>query len=306
MTHYILFRRNWHPGQYVTGVPSAGQLGGMLGAVGSAANLYFVGPGMALAALAILRNGRPAASSRGRRGAWPLARSAGAELRRFWSRYRAACLAGSALLVFGIAVYLPVTMDEVYARYSMPAVWGADLWIAATLSALLGATAGAWRRAAAVALGCGLAAMAIANLAIQDRFAAHNAMLWQALEFIERRAPPGATIGWLTSPQLPLEEGIHFFWHLEARGRRDLAIRLYDPQGRPQLRPEVPPTDTPPTFAVGTGGAAPPEGPWRDAREFPARFWGGTRRYRAYVWVKAVPPAGAPWEDEGRPPARPR
>jgi hypothetical protein len=296
MTHYILFRLNWHPGQYVTGMPSAARLGGMLGAVGSAANLYFVGPGLALATLAILWNPRPPTASR----------SVGAELRRLWPRYRAACLAGSALLVFGIAVYLPVALREVYPRYSMPAVWGADLWVAATLSALLSATAGAWKRAAAVALGCGLGAMAIANLAIQDRFAAHNSMLWQALEFIERRAPPNATVGWMASPELPLEEGIHFFWHLQARGRKDLAIRLYDPQGRPQPRPEGSPTDIPPGLVVGTASVVPPGGPWREVREFAARFWGGTRRSRSYVWVKAEPLAGAPAEEAGRPPARPR
>src|SRR5439155_6044191 len=99
-------------------------------------------------------------------------------------RYRATWVAGGLMVLGGIAVYLPI--PAMSGRYTMPAVWGLDLILAAFLSVLADVPATAWRRAAGVGLAAGLAAVAIANVGRQEKFAARADVLWQAVETVER------------------------------------------------------------------------------------------------------------------------
>ena len=65
-------------------------------------------------------------------------------------------------------------------------------------------------------------------------------------------------VAWFSGPALNVEEGIHFRWHLLARGRGDVAVELYDDRGRPEQRCELPPATGRAGWAVtvtGGGGA---------------------------------------------------
>jgi hypothetical protein len=265
LLHFIIFKLTWHPGQYVTGGPSTAQLGRMLYTIKGAAGIDFIGPGLLIAIWVVWTAGNG-----------------------LWARYRAGWIAGLALLACGIAIYLP--MAGVARRYAIPAVWGADLWIAALLSALAEATATVWKRIAQALLYAGLVAVAMANLGHQDRFAARAAMLWQALEFTEQHAPQDARFAWVDGTGLEVEEAVHFYWHLRARGRGDLRINVLDADGRLLSRPELPAAGPPFNFLF-SGSDIPPAGDgWVLLREFTAFYWGRYRRYACYLWQRQ--PAG--------------
>ena len=86
-----------------------------------------------------------------------------------------------------------------------------------------------------------------ASLGKQLRFQARAQLLWQTLEAVESEAPPGATIAWVCGDPrhggLDVEEGIHFRWHLQARGRTDLEVALVDSAGEPLRRVELTPSE---------------------------------------------------------------
>ncbi len=266
VVHFILFKLSWHPGQYTTGV-SLTQVGRILRTVSGALAPGFVGPGLGLAALVV------AASW------W---RTAAAH--ESWPRYRLACLAGAALLLFGTGIYLP--LDAVSGRYSIPAVWGGDVLVGGLLSALAEVRWPGWRRVAAAAFGCGLVAVAVASLGKQEKFAARARLLWQTLEYVSRQAPPQACVAWASGPALNAEEGIHFCWHLQARGRGDLGVCLLDESGHLLSRHEVRAAPTAPSFLVSGSADPPPGGSWHAVRDFRAFYWAGRRRYDCYLWQR--------------------
>jgi hypothetical protein len=188
------------------------------------------------------------------------------------------------LVLGGIAVYLPI--PAMSGRYTMPAVWGLDLILAAFLSVLAEVPAVRWRRAAGIGLAAGLAIVAVANVGRQDKFAARADVLWQAVGVVERTAGPQTSVAWLSGPALNVEEGIHFRWHLLARGRGDVAVELFDEQGRSEVRCELPAgsRERPEGWAV-TGVPQPPSGgPWALRQSFRHDYWAGRRHYECYLW----------------------
>jgi hypothetical protein len=174
----------------------------------------------------------------------------------------------------------------------MPAIWGVDLLLAVLLHELAGIRQLAWQRWAFAAVGCGLAAVLVASIGRQSKFAARADMLWQALEQVEASAPQGACIGWQASGSLNLEEGIHFAWHLANRGRRDLRVRLIDEDGDTPTRCELPACFDPPTLVI-TASPTPPVGSWRKAGESVVTFWAGKKRWACYLWKPSATAAGA-------------
>jgi hypothetical protein len=124
--------------------------------------------------------------------------------------------------------------------------------------------------------------VALTGLAKQEKVAARSRLLWKALEQVQRQAPPGAAIAWHESPQLNREEGIHFLWHLQARGRTDLKLCLFDAEGRRVQRLEVPATSAPATLIV-TAQPTPPAPGAQLVADFQERCWG--RHFRAYLWA---------------------
>jgi hypothetical protein len=257
LAHYIYFCLSWRPGHYQT-APSWEQLYRMLSVLRGASGIGYLLPGLLLTVLALRGTGVSVLMP-----------------------YRTAWLTGLALLVPGLVVYLP--MDAVSGRYSIPAVWGLDLWLAALLSALASVNARRYSRLARTAVGCGLLALAVANVGKQERIAARIAMLWQALEYVEQQAPPDTCIGWLAGPNLNIEEGIHFAWHLNNRGRRDdLSLCLFDSDGTIQQRPELPLATRKPTLFL-TGAAPANDARLRPVRTFEVVYWAGMRRYHCWL-----------------------
>jgi hypothetical protein len=279
LAHFAVFLRDWHPGQYTPGPPSSRQLRRMLGTVQTGASLALVGPGV-IAAVAALTVGRMPAGVRSGLGGW--ARAAGRVARECWTRHRAAARAGVALLLAGIGVYLP--LQNVSARYAIPAVWGVELLIAALLSELARTAPAAGKRIAIILLGCGLAVLAVDNLLRQDKWAARSAMLWEALELVERRAEPGAVVAWQSGDVLGIAEGIHFYWHLHGRGRGDLGMQLFAPDGVVVQRSEVPPAAGLPTLLVST--ATEPPANWTLLQAFDHRYRWGLGSHRCSVWTR--------------------
>ena len=273
IAHFVIYLLHWHPGQYVVGAPSLAQLGALLRAILGAVSIGFMAPGLLLAGFAVVA--AQSADSTERSRTWTD--------RLGWHEYRGAWLVGLLLMAFGIAVYLPI--QGVAGRYSIPAAWGADLWIAALLSTLADGSHSRWRTAAAVALAAGLVAVAVASLGSQDKFAARARVLWQALEFVEHTAPRGTCLAWVAGPDLNIAEGIHFSWHLTGRGRSDLCVQLLDDHEVRQERPEVPHSDQVPTFAISGGHQALDNVRWRQVGEFSTSYWAGTRQQRIVLWA---------------------
>jgi hypothetical protein len=209
-----------------------------------------------------------------------------APLAAVWRRRRAA---GLALLVAGIGVYLP--MHAVAGRYAIPAVWGAGLLLAVLLDALAHVPMSRARRAAAVLLSVGVALTAGENLARQDKEIARVAVLWQALELVERQAPPDAVVAWQGTSDA-IGEAVHFFWHLRGRGRVDLRPLLLDAQGAVVIRAELPPpAPAPPTWLVSARAAPPSDPSWRLVQRLEREYRWGRRRVGCAVWTRAPPPS---------------
>ena len=113
-------------------------------------------------------------------------------------------------------------------------------------------------------------------------------MLWEALEYVERQAPQGARVAWMSGDGLNAEEGIHFQWHLNSRGRGDIHLGLYDELGRPLRRVEMPPLDGEPVLAVSAGPGANGGGDWQVRQRFADGYWGGLRRCECYLLQPAL------------------
>jgi hypothetical protein len=261
IVHYVYYRLHWHPGQYPPTGPTWAQFGRLVRSVVGAESIEYIALGLAIAFTALLLTWRA--------GIRPLA------------QFSTPLIAGAMLLAAGMVVYLPI--PAISGRYTMPAVWGLDLILAALLSGLALVSNDRWRRTAWVALGVGLAAVAVTSVGKQERFAARAAVLWEALEYVEQHSTPADRVAWYDGPALNVEEGIHFRWHLLARGH-DLPVDLYDEHGKPQERCELPPAAGGAGIAVTGAADAPPGGPWELRRSFKRTYWGDRHEYDCYVW----------------------
>jgi hypothetical protein len=270
--HFVYYKLHWHPGQYTTDGATAAQLRRIASNLFGAVSGEFVGAGLALAVVAQLLARRRAVPG----GAGSVLTGWAAAL---VGRHRAALGAGLLLLLGGAALYLPV--GNISGRYAMPGVWGLDLTIAAVLTGLAELRPSRWARVAWGALLVGLVVVMAASVGKQQKFAARARLLWEALEYVEREAPPGARVAWRAGDSLNPEEGIHFQWHLRARGRGDIRVGLYDERGRPLPRPELPPPDGEPALAISGGPGA--DGGWQVRRRFADPYWGGLRRCECYL-----------------------
>jgi hypothetical protein len=182
----------------------------------------------------------------------------------------------------GIGIYLP--MRAISGRYTMPAVWGADICFAILLSALAESTSNAWKRAAYVGLACGIVAVAVANLGKQQKFAARAGVLWQTLEYVEQEARPGAWIAWMESAALNQEEGIHFYLHLQSRRKANLKVCLLDNQGLPFRRRELPEPGATPDYLVTGDACIRDSQAWQLERVFTTDYWAHTHHFQCYLW----------------------
>jgi hypothetical protein len=275
LIHFAYFKLHWHFGQYTTDGASLAQVRRIIGGLAGAVSIDFVGLGLALAVVAQIMVFRQTPGG-GALTDW---------LAGGIARHRAALGAGALLLVGGSVVYLPT--GAMSGRYAMPAVWGLDLAIATLLTGLAGMGRSNWARVSWGALTLGLVAVAIASVGKQQKFAARARVLWEALECVEREAPPNARIAWISGDnlkgELNVEEGIHFQWHLAARGRGDVRVGLSNSSGEPLQRREVQDLDDPPMLAISGAPESSSTGGWEVHRRFVALSWGGLRRCECHL-----------------------
>ena len=273
--HFAYFKLHWHPGQYETPGVTAAQLGRVLSSLKGAVSLDFMAAGLALCLLALWMNRRmtTTASPPANEAAPPVATAT-----------PSAVWAAVLLTAAGAAAYAPMGMMS--GRYSMPGVWGLDVLFALLLTRVLALPATALRTAAVGGVCAGLAAVMVASIGKQEKFAARARLLWDAVYHVEATAPVGARVAWVSGDSLRgglnVEEGIHFRWHLQHRGRADIAVGLYDAAGGVLPRTELPPPDGPPDIRVAGEAAADAPG-WQPERSFAAPFWAGRRMYACTV-----------------------
>jgi hypothetical protein len=194
------------------------------------------------------------------------------------------------LVAGGIFVYLPMSM--ISGRYAMPGVWGLDILFALLLSRLVAVPDSTLKKAAFAGVCAGLAAVMIANVGRQEKFAARAKMLWDALHHVEATAPRGSKLAWVSGDSLRgglnVEEGIHFQWHLYHRGRGDVQVGLFDETGSPLDRTELPRLAGEPDYRMYGVVAADPPKQWEEERAFAAAFWLGRKRYDCHLSRRAV------------------
>jgi hypothetical protein len=275
--HYIYFRLNWRPGQYPPTGISIAQFGRMLSALGGAMSATFMGAGMVLAIVVLFaaRNVFPSAARN-------LLTPNGEQIPRCARNDMTLWITALFLVVCGIAIYLPI--PAISGRYTMPAVWGLDLAFAGLITALFAINVSRWRQLATAGIVGGLIAVAIANVGRQQKFAARIDLLWQTLEYVEQEIDPDARLAWVSSAKLNIEEGIHFRWHLQARGHEQLAIELINERGHAESRRELPSACGDATLAITGTSSPPPGGPWTLRQEFHSQYWAGRRQYDCYLW----------------------
>jgi len=255
--HFVYFRMNWQPGHYETPGPSLDQVARIGSWLKGAAGLDYLGVGMALCLPAALP------------GLWTKLRESRA-------------LVGAALALFagGVGVYSVTAIMA--ARYTMPAVWGIDLLFAAVLSVVWSRPRGILVRLALAAVLAGTAIHFVANVGRQEKLAARSRVLWDVLHHVEATAPRGAALDWksgeVSAGNFDAEEGIHFAWHLQHRGRDDLRIRLVDPQANPLKRVELPEVTGPSLYALRMSNK-----PDSAGTEFAAGYRFGRKQFRAVL-----------------------
>ncbi|MFO0938061.1 MAG: hypothetical protein U0798_16280 [Gemmataceae bacterium] len=261
VAHIIYFKMHWHEGQYEMHSASLTQAVQYLKCLKGAMSFDFMAAGMVVAAIICLLPPRPA------------------------FRITPAFTAAIALVLSGIVVYLPMTM--ISGRYSMPAVWGLDLLFALLLSHLLSRPSRFQVRFALLVLIVGLIATVVASRGRQEKFTARAQLLTKTLERIEATAPQNAVIAWVSgdslADELDREEGIHFFWHLHARGRTDLKVMLLDREGKIIPRVELPPIDpsVTPTIRI-TSHAEKLEG-WSPPEGTEVTYWFGKKTFACWT-----------------------
>ncbi len=283
--HFVYVKLNPGPCHYVTPGPSWAQAGQIASWLKGAAGVDYLGVGV-LAVLAVVgwrwmkRRGTPRGCPTDDKA--PTDDGAPA-------RGAPTVLFALALLLSGFVVYLPVGI--MCGRYTMPAVWGADVLLAVLLGRFLAAPR-SWVKAVAwVLFGVGLGAVLVAGVGRQEKLAARSRMLWQLLDAVERDAPPGAVAEWVSgSPdggELNAEEGIHFYWHLLHRGRADVRVRLIDTAGQPVPRVELSPPPGPTRYRISATPSAEPG--LRTTADVRAPYHLGRRTFAGVVQQPAAP-----------------
>jgi hypothetical protein len=274
--HFLWFQANHRPGQYEIEW-SLRQLEKMFWCVAGAASLRdMMLPAMLLALAGI--GWRAAGRCSGIARVWCAPWTAPAVV---WARYPVACRAGTALLLCGVAVYLPIPAAA--GRYSMPAVWGVDLWLAGILATAAAPHRPAWNRLVFALVVMGLGGCALLNLARQDRWHARNENLWAMLYAVESQAPPGAVVAWQIGPSLSESHGVHFTWHIQARGRHDLCFVYEGSRGLAAQGNGKPPE--PPALLIG--GIEPAPAGWQLRQQFRTTYRLGSRHYICRLYERA-------------------
>ena len=202
-THAWLFAQSEvSANEYHVSTPSLQTLWSMVRAVALGSGYDFLGPGLVITGVVVVRYGN----------------------RSIWLEHRRAWLSGLLLLAAGIVVYLPVLGTRSPAgRYTVPACWGTDLLIACLLTALWTSTSRRGVRVATTVLVLGLLAMVGVNVLRQQELANRSRVLWQTTYWIAQQAPPNARIV-IMDGVCGRGELIHLSNAIRALGRPDVTL----------------------------------------------------------------------------------
>jgi hypothetical protein len=195
-------------GHYALSVPSPARVGRMIRAVWLAAGGEFLLVGFALSLATILYD----RFSVGPRtvGSRPIG------LRR-------AAILACALVVAGIVVYVPALGDDHPAgRYTIPAVWGADLLVALLLAYVSRTPMTMLKCGSFLGLIVGGVLISAVNLYQQHEFFGRCRVLWQVVVQLHRAAPGQPVV--VAAGALSPGEIVHLRGHLAGSGQTDLLV----------------------------------------------------------------------------------
>jgi hypothetical protein len=239
-----------------------------------AINLLFLLPALALAISALTSHERQANTSR-----TALAAMAAA-LGEVYRAHRAAFLAGGLLIVAGIVVYLPTNVGG--GRYTMPGILGLDLTLATLLCSLFGLQPSRLKQASVALLATAMVVVGVSGWLKAERTGTWTRALTDALDHVERNAPPHAVVAW----RLWAPEGQHFEWHLRGRGRGDVKLALVPEEdaGRETFK-----ADQPQPFVLIGEQPTPPAGMWSAPIIFERVGSFGIGRRKIFLWTARRP-----------------
>jgi hypothetical protein len=86
---------------------------------------------------------------------------------------------------------------------------------------------------------------------------------------------------------LGVEEGIHFNWHLQGRGRKHVVVVLTDERGQAFSRSELPlkgDSQQVPDFVI-TGASISPGAGWKLQKVIQTGYWMNQRSFECRVWI---------------------
>jgi hypothetical protein len=88
-------------------------------------------------------------------------------------------------------------------------------------------------------------------------------------------------VAWIsgTGPEdLNAEEGTHFHWHLQARGRNDLRVTFCGNDGRPVNVPNLTNSSDSPAYRIWGGRVCPPcASGFQEKAHLVVRYWAGQK-----------------------------
>lgn len=174
----------------------------------------------------------------------------------------------------------------------MPAVWGADILLALLLTRFLRLPDVRVTRVAWAGVAVGLLAVAVASVGRQEKVAARSRLLWDLVEHVEKTAPFGEPVAWVSGDsaigELNAEEGIHFYWHLLHRGRGDIRVGLFDAGNKPVARVELAPLARDARTRITASTPGDPAA-WELSRTFTQAYRLGRKRFEARLELTRTP-----------------
>lgn len=282
IAHFIWFKYNWRPGNYTTSPPTWAQLARILTSYRGGIGLDVLGAGMALAVAAqYVWHRRPEATD----GVHEPSSGPGRWIVEWFGRNRAAVVAGLVLWTASVVVYLP--MNAMTGRYTIPGIWGLNLIVAVLLGGLVDLRLPHWTRAAWTALGIGIAVILVQTVGKEFEFRARNELLWETVEWIERDVPDGSRVAWICQENLrndlDPQEGVHVYWHIKERKRKQVKIDLYSADGKPVESTDMLHIDGTPDWAVWGLAPNPWRSNWEVRQHWEVPYWLGLRRFQCTI-----------------------
>jgi hypothetical protein len=167
----------------------------------------------------------------------------------------------------------------------MPGAWGLDL-LTALPWAKVALIASPWKRLPYLLLIGGLVVTLVSMAGKQEKYRTRIGNLWDVLETVRTEIPRDARIGWVgvadrgKTDDLEFSDGVHFAWHLNALGRRDLQWQDI------LVGQAIPASVDGPQYLVTSAASVAPAGTWKLLRHCQRDYWFGRKQVNCYVWQR--------------------